>query len=239
MDAGVGIEMTQNNPPTAMDNQESETPKQSRWSKWLEYLRYKGDWLEETRGSLMVVATVITTITFQPALSPPGGFWQNDINNDTVASACGPDDKICEAGTLVLAYKYETLYLFFLISNTISFTASLCVTLLLISGFPLQNKVFMGILTFAMCTTLTFLGVTYILAFALVLPLNLFFKLGLKIFIPIVVLLCLIAVVVLIHTIRFLHWLVKKIRSFPTCANALTHFKNRLGWTRLRDGRLK
>ena len=72
-----------NLPPTTMGNQESETPKQSRWSKWLEYLRYQGDWLEETRGSLMVVATVITTITFQPALSPPGGFWQNDIDNGT------------------------------------------------------------------------------------------------------------------------------------------------------------
>ena len=234
MDAGVGLEMTQNNlPPTAMDNQESETPIQSRWSKWLEYLRYKGDWLEETRGSLMVVATVITTITFQPALSPPGGFWQNDINNDTVASACGPDDKICEAGTLVSAYGRETLFLCFLISNTISFTASLCVTLLLISGFPLKNKVFMCILTFAMCTTLTFLGVTYILAIVLVLPDDLLLKLGLKIFIPIVVLLCLIAVVVLIHTIRCLHWLLKKIRSFPTCANVLSHLKNRLEWTRL------
>ncbi|KAM4099838.1 hypothetical protein ACB094_05G022600 [Castanea mollissima] len=218
-----------------MGNEESETPKQSRWSKWLEYLRYKGDWLEETRGSLMVVATVITTITFQPALSPPGGLWQSDIENSTSgsASACGPGNNICEAGTLVLAYKYETLYLLFLISNTISFTASLCVTLLLISGFPLKNKVFMGILTFAMCTTLTFLGVTYILAFALALPQNVLSKLGTAIFIPIGVLLCLIAAVVLIHTIRFLHWLVKKIRSFPTCANALTHWKNRLGWTRL------
>ena len=219
--------MTQNNlPPTTMDNQESETRKQSRWSKWLEYLRYKGDWLEETRGSLMVVATVITTITFQPALSPPGGFWQSDETN---SSACGPGYEPCEAGTLVLAYQYRPLYLSFLISNSISFTASLCVTLLLISGFPLKNKVFMGILAFAMCTTLTFLGVTYVLAFALVLPADLFFELGTKMLIPIFVLLCLIAVVVLIHTIRFLHWLVKKIRSFPICANALTHLKNRLG----------
>ena len=230
MDAGVGMELTQNNlPPTTMGNQESQTPKQSRWCKWLEYLRYQGDWLEETRGSLMVVATVITTITFQPALSPPGGFWQNDIDNKTVAAACGYGTT-CEAGTLVLAYDYETVFLLFLISNTISFTASLCVTLLLISGFPLKNKAFMGILTFAMCTTLTFLGITYILAFAMVLPVSLFGKLGSKLFIPIGVLLCLIAVVVLIHTIRFLHWLGKKI--FPTCANALTHWKNHLGWTR-------
>ena len=32
------------------------------------------------RGALMVVATVITTITFQPILNPPGGVWQTDVN---------------------------------------------------------------------------------------------------------------------------------------------------------------
>ncbi|XP_065622559.1 ankyrin repeat-containing protein BDA1 [Quercus suber] len=40
------------------------------WNKWLKYLRYQGDWLEETRGALMLVAIVITTITFQPVLNP-------------------------------------------------------------------------------------------------------------------------------------------------------------------------
>ncbi|KAK7852057.1 hypothetical protein CFP56_040329 [Quercus suber] len=212
--------MTQNNlPPTAMGNRELETPEQSRWSKWLEYLRYKGDWLEETRGSLMVVANLITTITFQPALSPPGGF-------------CGSGDNTCAAGTSVLANSYGTPYVLFILSNSISFTASLCVTLLLISGFPLKNKVFMGILTFAMCTTLTFLGVTYVLAFAMVVP-DLALDHAFMLLFPIFVLLCLIAVVVLIHTIRFLHWLLKKIRSSPIRANALTHLKSRLGWTRL------
>ena len=158
---------------------------------------------------------------FPTCTQPTSGFWQNDIDNSTLAYDCGTDDGICYAGTLVLAYGDGPLFLLFLLSNTISFTASLSVTLLLISGFPLKNKVFMCILTFAMCTTLTFLGITYILALALVLPDTLLYELGPKIFIPIVVLLCLIAVVVLIHTIRFLHWLVKKIRSFPTCANAL------------------
>ncbi|KAK7846675.1 hypothetical protein CFP56_007584 [Quercus suber] len=51
------------------------------WNKWFKYLRYQGDWLEETRGALMVVATVITTITFQPAVNPLGGVLQPKEND--------------------------------------------------------------------------------------------------------------------------------------------------------------
>ena len=62
------------------------------------------------------------------------------------------------------------MYSIFLICNTISFTASLCVTFLLISGFPLRNKLCMGLLTFSMCITLTFLAFAYIYAFILLIP---------------------------------------------------------------------
>ena len=115
------------------------------------------------RGSLMVVATVITTITFQPALSPPGGVWGETKNTTSAGSGCGQNGNTCEAGKLVLAYNYENAYFVFLVCNTISFTASLSIIFLLISGFPLKHKVFMGILAFAMCTTLTFLGISYVL----------------------------------------------------------------------------
>ena len=70
-------------------------------------------WIEDMRGSLMVVATVITTITYQPSLSPPGGVWQTDIKNSTESKACPHPP--CEAGTLVLAYgSYELVFLFLL-----------------------------------------------------------------------------------------------------------------------------
>ena len=68
----------QNNlpPPTAtvVDVDESANPSRAskKMSKWLEYLRYQGNWIQEMPGALMVVATVISTITFQPAISPPG-----------------------------------------------------------------------------------------------------------------------------------------------------------------------
>ena len=167
-------------------------------------------WVEDLRGSLMVVATVITTITYQPSLSPPGGVWQTDVKNSTESNACLRPP--CEAGTLVLAYgSYELVFFFYLICNTIAFTAALSVMFLLISGFSLKNKCFMVILTLAMCTTLTFLGITYVLAFILLIPSNLRSLLGWTMYIPIGVLVCLILVVLLIHSIRFLYWLVCKI----------------------------
>ncbi|KAK7279458.1 hypothetical protein RJT34_24511 [Clitoria ternatea] len=43
---------------------------------WLQYLQYQGNWIEEKRGTLMVVATVI-----QSAISPPGGVWQEDTSS--------------------------------------------------------------------------------------------------------------------------------------------------------------
>ncbi|KAM4099839.1 hypothetical protein ACB094_05G022700 [Castanea mollissima] len=169
------------------------------------------EWIEQMRGSLMVVATVITTITYQPALSPPGGVWQTDIKDANQFDACNDTNK-CEAGTLVFAYgNYELVFLFYLTCNTIAFTASLSVMFLLISGFSLKNKCFMVILTLAMCTTLTFLGITYVLAFVLLIPSNLRSHLGLTMYIPIGVLVCLILVVLLIHSIRILCWLVCKI----------------------------
>ena len=170
-------------------------------------------WVEDLRGSLMVVATVITTITYQPSLSPPGGVWQTDIKNSTESNACPRPP--CEAGTLVLAYgSFELVFFFYLICNTIAFTAALSVMFLLISGFSLKNKCFMVILTLAMCTTLTFLGITYVLAFILLIPPNLRNQLGLTMYIPIGVLVCLILVVLLIHFIRCL---VKICKCIFTC----------------------
>jgi uncharacterized membrane protein len=226
MDAGVERAKNQNNlpPPSIVVVGHHETTKPVRssnkwWEKWLNCLRYEGNWLEEMRGTLMVVATVITTITFQPIVNPPGGVWQTDVDSGLM---WGVNRNItCEAGTSVLACKlnYCYQYFIFMICNTVSFTASLCVTFLLISGFPLKNKVCMGLLTFAMCTTLAFLAFAYLVAFNMLLPdelLYLVFDVNtftIRYWVEFS-LMAVIGVVLLIHTIRFLAWLAMKIRKF-------------------------
>ena len=107
-------------------------------------------------------------------------------------------------------------YQIFIFCNTISFTASLSVIFLLISGFPFKNKVCMGLLTLAMCTTITFLALAYVSAIVLVFPTNFFHMLSqfIIMLIPIGVLAIITVVVLLIHIICFIAWLVKKIRKF-------------------------
>ncbi|KAK7850253.1 hypothetical protein CFP56_001344 [Quercus suber] len=46
------------------------------WKNLLKHLNYE----EENCGYIMVMAAVITTITFQQAASPPGGVWPQSGN---------------------------------------------------------------------------------------------------------------------------------------------------------------
>lgn len=130
MDAGLERENTQDNLPppsiTVVDNHESAKLAKSskKRCKWLKCLKYEDDSIEETRGALMVA--VITTITLQPAISPPGGVWQTNVNDTGQGFNCSPDN-ICEAGTPVAGSDNIFNYRIFLLFNSSSFSASLCV----------------------------------------------------------------------------------------------------------------
>lgn len=129
-------------------NEEVTNGRRKMWENlWSKYLQYQGNWIEETRGTLMLVATVIATMTFQSTISPPGGVWQEDTH--TGGRNCTTYG-ICKASTAVLAYAWPQKFMRFMAYNTTSFLSSLGVLLLLISGFPLKNKVMMWLLTIAM-----------------------------------------------------------------------------------------
>ncbi|KAM1111109.1 hypothetical protein ACFX13_010491 [Malus domestica] len=183
-----------------------------RWGiKLMKWLRYPSDWLVETRGMLMVVATMISTMTFQAVVNPPGGVWQNDVTNSTEAGCTA--ENICTAGTAVLGYVWEDDFVTFIKYNTTSFLASLCVTLLLISGFPLHNRLCMWLLSMSMCVTLTFLALTYLQVLLLIIPVNGIFDsyriICKNCFYTWVAFLVIVGV---LHTIRFLIWVVKRLR---------------------------
>ncbi|KOM26931.1 hypothetical protein LR48_Vigan346s001300 [Vigna angularis] len=42
----------------------------------------RNNWMEERRGSLMIVATVLATMSFQIAINPPGGVWQSTSHEE-------------------------------------------------------------------------------------------------------------------------------------------------------------
>ena len=68
------------------------------WKNLLKHLKYGGNWVEENRDYIMVVVTMITTITFQQAASPPSGVWPQRGN---VTCYSGYNIKV-DAGTSVV-----------------------------------------------------------------------------------------------------------------------------------------
>nr|XP_007133811.1 hypothetical protein PHAVU_011G211000g [Phaseolus vulgaris]ESW05805.1 hypothetical protein PHAVU_011G211000g [Phaseolus vulgaris] len=118
-------------------------PNEKSWRKSLKrvnkLLLQKSDRLEEMRGMLSLVATMISTVTFGVVMNPPG-----------------------ENLTPMLQFQFREMFTSLLTMNTISFISSLGVTLLLISGVPLKNEVTMGFLSVGTSVSLTFLVLTYI-----------------------------------------------------------------------------
>ncbi|XP_058750286.1 uncharacterized protein LOC131623305 [Vicia villosa] len=100
------------------------------------YQNKRGNWMEQMRGSLMVVATVIASVTFQIAINPPGGVWQENTDS---AQGC-PKNETCNAGTSVLAASEKLKYEAFILLCTISFSASSTIILLLISGLEIASR---------------------------------------------------------------------------------------------------
>ncbi|KAE8021211.1 hypothetical protein FH972_007125 [Carpinus fangiana] len=205
--------------PSALEAQptQSKRPTQSRFRRWwgkvrsflVKHWNHQGNWMEETRGTLMVVATVMATMAFQAGISPPGGVWQQDTSDPMAGSQCSKD-VICEAGTAVLSYAYSSTYLLFLYFNTTSFFASLCVILLVITGYPLRSKFFIWLLTLAMIISVAFMTLTYIYAVILVTPDHLIDKVSSLALKLVYIWVGMVLIAGVIHIIRLLYWMVKK-----------------------------
>ncbi|KAG6581824.1 hypothetical protein SDJN03_21826, partial [Cucurbita argyrosperma subsp. sororia] len=140
--------------------------KRGRWEIWKNSLKYKGDWLQEVQGTLMLVATVIAIVTFQGAIDPPGGIWQRDVLTNCRWKQ--GTEVHAQAGTAIMACKSLQIYIRYFMANSISFLASVSVILLIVSGFPLKNRVFGGLLTLAMCVAVACLAYAYVCGFAMV-----------------------------------------------------------------------
>ncbi|XP_010534925.1 PREDICTED: uncharacterized protein LOC104810361 isoform X2 [Tarenaya hassleriana] len=119
--------------------------------EWLRnYLDRQGDWLEKTKANLVVAATIIASMSFQMMVNPPGGVWQEDkcnVGGGGVDWAGLPPvsqlDPVCTkiAGTSVLEHSDSKRvgYIGAVISCTVSFSASMSIILLAISGLRLRS----------------------------------------------------------------------------------------------------
>ena len=172
-------------------------------------------WLESDtlRGSIMVVATLIAQMTFQTAVNPPGGVWQQSLSaNDVSGELSCSKEEPCVAGTAVLADVWSHEYLEFTKCNSVAFLASLSVILLVVGGFPLSNAFCVWLMTIALLVTLTFAALTFLKGMDLVTPNGILdpvlsiYKTSQWVWIG------LLAILGLFHTVFVLIWLFKKSR---------------------------
>ena len=193
-------------------------PAQSTFRRWWGCVRSVGkrlknprNWIEETRGSLMVVATVMATMSFQAGISPPGGVWQEDTKKDGYSCVA---NNTCEVvGKAILSY-YHPLYVYFISFNTVSFLASAGVILLVTCGFPLTSKYIIWLLSSAMTISVGSMTNSYLLSVLMVTSPDVFDEFELLYHILLGILRGVFWIAVLAHIIRPLYWMVKGLRNF-------------------------
>ncbi|XP_044476677.1 ankyrin repeat-containing protein BDA1-like [Mangifera indica] len=95
----------------------------------------------EVRNVLLVVAILIATATYQAALSPPGGYWQDDGNLQPAANNTGISNTTSTifnteqhaAGEMI---RQSFGQFQFLIYNSLAFFTSVCFISTLVAGLP-------------------------------------------------------------------------------------------------------
>ncbi|KAI3790019.1 hypothetical protein L2E82_02831 [Cichorium intybus] len=110
---------------------------------------------EKRADALLIAASVIATMNYQAAISPPGGSYQDTrkINGKTVY-----------AGQSIVAYISPKEYRKFSTYNTISFTFSMTTMFLFLSGLSLKRRIFSLLLMASMFATITATTYSYKLA---------------------------------------------------------------------------
>ncbi|KAL3747168.1 hypothetical protein ACJRO7_016015 [Eucalyptus globulus] len=139
------------------------------------------------RDSLMVVASLLATVAFQAATTPPGGVWQDDY-------------KPHMAGTSIMAHIQRMAYGQFMIFNPLAFLSSLSIILLLLSGLPIEWRRWMW----------TQMAITYFIALRNISLADMWGMLKDVTDVSVVCWLCLMGVVFMGNVVRLCVWVLRK-----------------------------
>ncbi|TVU47684.1 hypothetical protein EJB05_07290, partial [Eragrostis curvula] len=93
------------------------------------------NWAANDANTLLVVATLITTLTYQLGSSVPGGYWQ-----DTLLAADGNNQVPHRAGDPVMRDLHRQRYWLFMAASWMGFAGSMLMTLSLLVRMPVNSR---------------------------------------------------------------------------------------------------
>lgn len=94
-------------------------------------------WVGNDANTLLVVATLITTLTYQLGTSIPGGYWQQDT---TAASRDGKEQVTYRAGDPIMRDLHRPRYWVFMGASWVGFASSMMMTLSLLVRMPVDSR---------------------------------------------------------------------------------------------------
>ena len=189
--------------------------------------------MKKKRDSLMIAVTLITGMTFQMAVNPPGGVWDED---KLTSAGAGTGTKMLLAGTSIMAYRHPEFYELFMAYNSMSFFGSLSMVFLVVSGVPfVKRRILIWLLMIIMWIILSFITGTYQISMMVISPANDHTipkpqsnkvpDITKVVWTSSVAWFGLVGIVVLIHTSRFLAWCVRKlfwfVQKFMSCVGEM------------------
>ncbi|KAJ6875953.1 ankyrin repeat-containing protein BDA1-like [Populus alba x Populus x berolinensis] len=132
------IHSTIPNNETSTDNPPTPERCLSNRNNLVEYFKFKKgrDSPSEARSTLLVIAVLVATATFQVGVNPPGGLWQDTNIPDHTNSTSSSNAHF--AGQSILATTEPVGFMLFVFFNSVGFSMSLYMIYVLTSEFPLQ-----------------------------------------------------------------------------------------------------
>ncbi|MFS7989804.1 putative ankyrin repeat-containing domain, PGG domain, ankyrin repeat-containing domain superfamily [Helianthus anomalus] len=140
------LEYTQEQTPNLHDTRPNHS--MSRAKVVLDYFMYDklNEPPTEVRNTLLVILVLVVAATYQSALSPPRGTWQDDFrpstSNNSSSSATSNTNATLPhtAGQPIMRTYKPTIYRIFLFANFLANNASIFMIIVLTGGFPLQKE---------------------------------------------------------------------------------------------------